>query len=91
MAGMKNRIVFWLGMAVTSGLIGWAVFHYDFGAVRAALGQANYLWVAAAGLVQMLLLLIRAVRWRHYSSLSLSTSHVVKCFFKEIDYFFFDL
>ncbi|MBF0171583.1 MAG: flippase-like domain-containing protein, partial [Nitrospinae bacterium] len=66
LATAKGRAGFWIGVALTVGLVAWALMAYDFSRVWEALKQANYWWVLPAALIEVAVIFIRAVRWRPF-------------------------
>ena len=59
---------FWLGLGVSLVLLGVLVYQVDLGEIIAALGQANYLYVAPAISLYFVAVYFRAVRWRYLLS-----------------------
>ena len=72
---MKEKATFWLGLAITLFFVAWALLKYDFRAVMAALGEANYYWILPAAVIEVLLIYIRAVRWHYFLESIKPVSH----------------
>ncbi len=66
LSSAKGRAGFWIGIALTVGLVGWALASYDFTRVWEALKEANYWWVLPAAIIEVGVIFIRAVRWRSF-------------------------
>jgi hypothetical protein len=63
-----NNWRFWLGLGVSAALLLILVYQVDLEEVVAALGEANYLYVAPAIALYFLAVYFRAVRWRYLLS-----------------------
>jgi uncharacterized protein (TIRG00374 family) len=63
-----NNWRFWLGLGVSAALLLILVYQVDLEEVVAALGEANFLYVAPAIALYFLAVYFRAVRWRYLLS-----------------------
>ncbi|MCA9551909.1 MAG: flippase-like domain-containing protein [Myxococcales bacterium] len=60
---MKGRIVTWLGLLLSAGLLAWIATRFDLTAAAAALKVADLGWLAVATVVYCALFALRGVRW----------------------------
>ncbi len=66
MKSKKGRITFWASIVIALLFIGWAIAKYDFHAVGRSLAGANFWWILPAGIIEILLIYLRAIRWRYF-------------------------
>lgn len=71
----KGKAGFWIGFIIAIGFVAWAFFQYDFESVWVVLKGVNYWWVVAAGIVETLLIYVRAVRWHYFLEPIKKVSH----------------
>ena len=60
---MKGRLVTWLGLSLSAGLLAWIATRFDLPAAGRALSLANPAWLLLATLVYSALFALRGVRW----------------------------
>lgn len=60
---MKGRLVTWLGLLLSAGLLAWIATRFDLAAAGAALRLAQPGWLILATLVYCALFALRGVRW----------------------------
>lgn len=62
---MLTSIRFWIGLAITAGFLFLLFIRFDFGEMREALAEANYLYLIPGIAVYFVSLLFRSYRWRY--------------------------
>lgn len=60
---MRTKIVAWLGVLLSLGLIAYIAFTFDLAAVFRAISLANPMWLFAAALLYSALFPLRGLRW----------------------------
>lgn len=75
---MKARLLSWLGLALSAGLLYWIASRFDLAAALGALELADPGWLAAATGVYCVLFVLRGVRWsillRHLQPIRATTA-----------------
>ena len=60
---MRTRVITWLGVALSAGLVYWLLSQFDPAETWAAIAAAKVGWVLAGAVVYGLLFLLRGLRW----------------------------
>jgi hypothetical protein len=66
MKSTTHKLALWTGWAISLGFIVWAVMKMDLTKVWGALLIADYRWVVPAAILNIVLLIGRGFRWRHF-------------------------
>ncbi len=75
MKSTKSQTGYWVGFAIAFGFIAWAIARYDFNTVWSSLQSVNYWWIIPTAIIEMILIYIRAVRWRYFLDPIKKVSH----------------
>ncbi len=66
MKSTGRNLAIWIGWAISIAFIAWAVLKMDLAKVWGALAMADYRWVIPAAVLNIVLLISRGFRWRHF-------------------------